>query len=80
MKKLRKRPRFCLGFDFNETVSASNAMSVLTTSTALRPWNLSRYREVAPFLPNRSMKPMAPTRYFAILLATNPAHGLSLSH
>jgi hypothetical protein len=28
---------------------------------------------------NQSMKPMAPTRYFATLLATNPAHGLSLS-
>jgi hypothetical protein len=25
------------------------------------------------------MKPMAPARYFATLLATNPAHGLSLS-
>ena len=69
----------CLGFDFNGTLSVSNAMSVLTTSTALSPWNLSRYREVAPFLPNQSMKPMAPTRYFATLLATNAAHGLSLS-
>ena len=56
-----------------------DAMSVLTTSTALWPWNLSRYREVAPFLPNQSMKPMAPARYFAILLATDSAHGLSLS-
>ena len=29
--------------------------------------------------PNQSMKPMAPARYFATLLATNPAHGLSPS-
>jgi hypothetical protein len=56
-----------------------DVMSVLRTSTALWPWDLSRYREVAPFLPNQSMKPMAPTRYFATLLATNPARGLSLS-
>jgi hypothetical protein len=28
---------------------------------------------------NQSMKPMAPARYFATLLATNPAHGLSLA-
>jgi hypothetical protein len=45
----------------------------------LWPWNLSRYRELARFLPNQSMKPMAPARYFATLLAANPAHGLSLS-
>ena len=58
---------------------SGDAMNVLTTSTALWPWNLGRYREVAPFLPNQSMKPMAPARYFAILLATGSAHGLSLS-
>jgi len=31
-----------------------------------------RLRAMAPFLPNQSMKPMAPARYFAILLVTNP--------
>ena len=60
-------------------LASCDAMSVLTTSIALWPWNVSRYREVAPFLPNQSMKPMAPARYFATLLATNAAHGLSLS-
>jgi len=79
MKKLRKRSRFCLGFDFNGPLSLSNAMSVLATSTASRPWNLGRYPEVAPFLPNQSMKLMAPIRCLASLLATDPAHGLSLS-
>ena len=76
-EEVAKHTLFCVAFDFNGTFSVSNAMSVLAISTAFRHWDPSRYREVAPFLPNQSMKPMAPARYFAALLATNPAHGLS---
>ena len=34
-----------------------------------------------PWVPtsNQAIQPMAPARYFATLLATNPAHGLSLA-
>jgi hypothetical protein len=55
-------------------------MSVLATSRALRPWHLSRLREMAPFLPNQSMKPMAPARYFATLLATNFDNQMATFH